>query len=270
MDAGTSAFAELGLGASKTLLNGRLWVRAAPSLFFTLFYMKQSSVSMKGYHDSNRYGLASEGSMHLYSAWDLKDGAVNPFASPGIDITLETLYALWPVLDAGLLISHIPVIPSTLAHRMTLDFTGLSMFFDISDPVSVLEVKAPDLDELMKSGENENKTITRPTRFDFYGIVKPFKSPILLIRPNIGATVNTVFAAATFNWGLTVQYNAPAIFSAFIGSGLTEGVWAQRAGIALDFHLFELDLSAALAGASFEESWSAKGLMAGIALKFGF
>jgi hypothetical protein len=271
MSAGASAFTEFGVGASKTLLNERLWVRAAPSLYFTLLYMKQSSILMKGYSNNNtEFGLQASGAIDLYSAWDLKDGEVNPFASPGLDLTLEACYALWPVMDVGLLISHIPIIPSTLTHRMTVDVDELSMFFDINDPKSVLTFKAPDLDKMITSGDSDNRIVMRPSRFDIYGLIKPFRSPTLIVRPNIGATVNTAFADATFNWGLTVQYNAERIISAFIGTGLTENIWAQRLGAAFDFRVFELNLSIALAGASFAESWMAKGLLVGVGLKFGF
>jgi hypothetical protein len=270
MSAGASAFTEFGVGVSKTFLNNRLWVRAAPSLFFTLFYMKQSSISMTGYTEGTKFGLKAEGSMHLYSAWDLKNGDVNPFAGPGLDITLESCYALWPILDLGLLISHIPIAPSKLTHRMTVAVDGLSMFFDTNDPKSILTFDAPDLDNMITSGDDSSLSVIRPVRFDIYGLVKPFRSLLLVVRPNIGATVNTIFADAVFNWGLTVQYNASNIFSAFIGTGLTESVWSQRAGIALDFRVFELDLAVALAGATFTESWSGNGLILSTALKFGF
>ncbi|MDR0663865.1 MAG: hypothetical protein LBF80_07320, partial [Spirochaetaceae bacterium] len=200
MSAGASAFTEFGAGASKTLLNNRLWVRAAPSLYFTLLYMKQSSVSMKSYksEDNKKIGLEAGGAMDLYSAWDLDGGSVNPFASPGLDITLQSQYALWPVLDLGVSVFHIPIIPSTLTHRMGLDMSKLSIFFDTSNPGS-MKLDA-DLDEMITSGDDEKKTVMRPVRFDFYGLVKPFRSPLLVIQPNIGATVNTIFADTTFNW----------------------------------------------------------------------
>ena len=110
IDAGMSAnagmFAEMGLGVSKTFLNDRLYVRAAPSLFFTLMYMEQSTANLKSNSKENEYGLQGDGVIKLYSAWDL-DRDVNPFASPGVDLTLEACYALLPVLDAGISASHI-------------------------------------------------------------------------------------------------------------------------------------------------------------------
>ncbi|MDR1147496.1 MAG: hypothetical protein LBK66_02580 [Spirochaetaceae bacterium] len=272
MFAGASAFMEIGMGGSKTLMDGRLWLRAAPSMYFTLLYMKRGGISLKGYQNGTKYGLAGEGAMHMYSAWDLNSGDINPFSSPGLDLTLEALFALFPVLDTGVSISHIPLVPSTLKHRMTIDVSGLNMYVDTTDPAgSLMNFNVPDFESMITEGDSENKKVFRPVRFDFYALVKPFRSPVLVIRPNIGATANMAVSDTTlFNWGLKVQYNAPVIFSAFIGTGLTENIWAQQLGIILDLRVFELSISGALAGMGFVESWSAKGFGAEIGFKMGF
>jgi hypothetical protein len=272
MSAASSVFLEIGAGGSKTLMDGRLWVRAAPSLYFTVLHMKRGGFSLEGDNEGTKYGLEGSGYLHMYSAWDLKQTNENMglFNSPGIDFTLEALYALWPVFDAGVSVSHIPLIPSTLKHRMSLDASKISLYVDTNDPGSMKFDMPENLEDMMTNGDNENEIVLRPVRFDFHGFIKPFRSPVLLICPNIGATVNAAASPALFNWGLNIHYNAPVIFSAFVGTGLTEGVWEQRFGLSFDFRVFELDLGAGLAGASFSESWSGDGLSAMVGLKFGF
>ena len=285
IDAGMSAnagmFAEMGLGVSKTFFNDRLYVRAAPSLFFTLLYMEQSAVNLKSHSNDNEYGLKGDGVMKLYSAWDL-DRDVNPFASPGVDLTLEACYALLPILDTGISVSHIPVIPSTLSHSKSIDVSGVTLNVKsptgpeelaelIQNPNSVVNINIPAAEDLMKDSDDENKKVRRPTRFDLYALLKPFKSPILVVRPDAGLTINSVIAPMLFNWSLDVQFNAPVIFSIFAGTGLTENVWMQRAGIMLDFRAFEVDVAAALTGKTFLDCFSEqKGLSLGIGFKFGF
>ncbi|MDR2803164.1 MAG: hypothetical protein LBB22_02605 [Treponema sp.] len=269
LSASVGAFIEIGVGGSKTLLNDRLWVRAAPSLFFTLLYMNQGSITLSGWYSNTKFGLQGEGGMHLYSAWDLDSNSINPFSSPGIDLTLEALYALWPVLDTGVSISHIPLVPSTLNHRMSIDASGLTMAIDPLNNSGV-EFEMPDFGDMITGSDNSSEMVLRPVRFDFYGLIKPFKNPILVIKPNIGFTLNTIFADAAFNWGLNVQFNAERIFSAFIGTGLTESVWANRIGIMLDFRAFEFDISGALAGTDFVKSWSGEGFLVSVGLKFGY
>jgi hypothetical protein len=285
IDAGMSAnavmFTEIGMGVSKTLLNNRLYIRAAPSLFFTLLYMEQSAANLKSYSNNNEYGLQGDGVMKLYSAWDLGRD-VNPFASPGVDLTLEACYALLPILDTGISVSHIPVIPSTLNHSKLIDVSGVTMNVKvpsrpedlaelIQNPNSAVSINIPDPEDLMKGSDDENKRVMRPTRFDLYALVKPFKSPLLVVRPNAGLTINSVIAPLLFNWALDVQFNAPAIFSIFAGTGLTENVWMQRTGIMLDFHAFEVDVTAALTGKTFVDCFSdQRGLSLGIGFKLGF
>jgi hypothetical protein len=277
MTAGAGVFIELGAGGSKTFFNDRLWIRAAPSMFFTLLHMKNNDISLKGYSDqtNNKYGLSGSGSMKLYSAWDLDDD-VNPFASPGFDLTLEARYALWSVLDLGLNVSHIPIAPSKLTHSKSINAEDISMTVDaspekiMSDPESAIDFNIPELDSLLEDSESENEKVRRPVRFDFYMMYKPFKSPILVVRPNIGATINSAAGAGLLNWGINIEFNAPVIFSASIGTGLTEGLWANRVGISLDFRVFEVDLAAALAGADFAGSFSPKnGMIAAIGFKVG-
>jgi hypothetical protein len=311
IEASASVFAEAGIGGSKTLLNDRLWVRVAPSVFFTLMYMKQGKAGMVGKAGGDgKYELTTNSNLSMYSAWNLDGGSVDPLASPGIDLTLEAAYALFPMLDIGVAVSHIPLAPSTLRYETSIDVEAKNLDVDMSalrslvnraptsepsasNPTSLIEwgnyakllqdelgnIK-PDTsdfenlnpDDMFNVGEPASEDVKRPTRFDVYGIFKPFRTPILVVRPNAGATVNTVFAGddALFNWGLSVQFNAPKIFSASIGTGVTEAVYSNRLGIALDFRAFELDLGAALTGTTYAESFSANGLAAMVGMKFGW
>ena len=141
----------------------------------------------------------------------------------------------------------------------------------IQNPNSVVNINIPATEDLMKDSDDENKQVLRPTRFDLYALLKPFKSPILVVRPDAGLTINSSVAPMLLNWALDVQFNAPVIFSIFAGSGLTENVWMQRAGIILDFRAFEVDIAAALTGKTFVDCFSdQRGLSLGIGFKLGF
>jgi hypothetical protein len=270
MQVGLSQFWDIGVGGSKTLLDDRLWVRAAPSLFFTIMYMEQQNVNLEvGNMENNELGLrgVTDSTVHLYSAYDFfgGDGGNNIFASPGLDLSLEARYALLPMLDVGLALSRVPVIPSKLGYRtdikadtMVFDPDGSSVNFD----TGIIAKNKP----VTTKADN---WVMRPTRFEVYGIVKPFRTPRLLVRPNIGGSLNKA-SGNTFNAGVDVQYNTPGIFSAFAGVGQTEGIWSNELGLTLDFNRFELDLGMALAGRSFPESWTGAGMSAQVALKFGY
>jgi hypothetical protein len=318
IEVSASAFMEAGIGGSKTLLNDRLWIRAAPSVFFTLLYVEQGKAGMKGYADKlGGYDLMLNSNLYVYSAWNIDpeaNAAVDLFASPGVDITLEAAYALFPMLDIGVSVSHIPIAPSTLKYKTYVDVdedpitapasmkTLRSLTQEAPDvPASPLdyervnewrsyienmETKISEItnegidtsgfdvntDEMLKYGEPASYKVRRPTRFDVYGIFKPFRTPILVLRPNVGATVHTVFNGddPLFNWGLSIQFNAPKVFSASIGTGVTEGVFANRLGLAFDLRAFELDLGAGLTGTTYKESFSGNGLAAMVGIKLGW
>jgi hypothetical protein len=310
IEASASLFAEAGIGGSKTLLNDRLWIRAAPSVFFTILYMEQGSAGLDGdpgVSDPGKYGLKTTSSgLDMYSAWNLTDGPVAPFASPGFDLTLEAAYALFSMLDIGVAVSHIPIAPSTLRYKTSINVTGenaisfktpdlrevetlvyrnVDTFTDAMDLVQEandidiealsedIELSYPEnITDAFSTTDGESKKVKRPTRFDVYGIFKPFRTPILVLRPNVGATVHTVSNGddPLFNWGLSIQFNAPKVFSASIGTGVTEGVFANRLGLAFDLRAFELDLGAGLTGTTYKESFSGNGLAAMVGIKFGW
>lgn len=273
--AGGSVFAELGFGGSKTLPGGRLWVRAAPSLFFTILSMKEGTARIKGLNKrpGTDYLLKGDGAVDMYTAWDFGGGgSVNPFASPGLDITLESRLAILPELDAGLSVFHIPLVPSLMRHKTVIDATKMDIPISldgITDMIMTGEFPSLSLSGMFVHGMGAHEWVMRPVRFDAYALIKPFRAPLLVVRPSAGASVNTAFAPAMFNASLGVQFNTPGIFSASVGTALTEGVYTQSFGAAFDFGAFAFDLGLGLSGLTFADSWRVKGMSAAIGFKFG-
>jgi hypothetical protein len=276
-------------------------------MFFTLMYMKREAAKLTGNAAASgsapadgRYGLKSTSKINMYSAWDFVNGPTNPFASPGMDITLDACFAFLPVLDIGTAFSHIPLVPSIMRYKTSIDLSGMSFYTpdirtmeelanrnigndsdartlirDAKYAISGLgkpKMNIPgNFDEMFDADGNASEQVMRPTRFDVYALIKPFRTPLLVLRPNLGGTFNTIFAdGVMFNWGLSVQYNAPRFFSASVGTSLTDGVWSNQLGIALDFRYFELDFGAAFNGISLTESWVGHGLAAFAGIKFGY
>jgi hypothetical protein len=125
----------------------------------------------------------------------------------------------------------------------------------------------------MGSSATDVQMALRPMRFNFYGIVKPFSSRLLLLRPELGFSIKYVGTNShytTFNWGIEGQLNLPMIFSVTLGTRLFEDVWSNHLGLIFDFRIFELDLGVAFRGSSFQSSWQGKGLGAMVGFKFGW
>jgi hypothetical protein len=115
-------------------------------------------------------------------------------------------------------------------------------------------------------------TVLRPLRFDFYGIYKPFKSALVLVRPDFGFSVKYLGNApyTTVNWGVEGQLNLPTILSVSLGIKEFENAWSNYLTLMLDFHTFEFDIGFGLRGPDFPSSWSGKGINFVSGIKFGY
>jgi hypothetical protein len=123
-----------------------------------------------------------------------------------------------------------------------------------------------DFDYNFDRSERVNDNCIRPIRLDFFVRVKPFGTSFFVIRPSAGVSFNTVLSPATVNFGGALELNLPAILSLELGSRRFEDLYRQHIALALDFVVFEIDLSLSLEGGSFAESWSGRG--AGFAAVF--
>ncbi|MDR2481025.1 MAG: hypothetical protein LBD07_01865 [Spirochaetaceae bacterium] len=264
-----SAFGAITAGVEKKFLNDKLWVRAAPSAYVPVLYMPKDDSKLEGGYTDGRKWYELKGSANM-EAWyaDLSNMAA------GLDLALEGRYALWPVFDAGASVENIPVVPAFMHKRKGYELT---VDFKLPNPDPVVWGPTPpdpgsitmDYSFKDKDGHDAKKAVLRPTRFNFYGIVKPFKSKFVIIRPDVGFSVNTVAAAATFNWGLGGQVNLPLILSVAAGTKLFEEVWSNYLSLIFDLGLFEVDVGAALRGTTFVSSWVGRGAEFSVGFKSG-
>jgi hypothetical protein len=275
-----NAFASIGASGTKVLLNDKLRLTVSPSLYFTLFYMpkKDGGITLEGFGDKTTeyFGLKSTGAVNIYTPFDFDDVGAGLFSAPGFDVSLEALYAIWPMLDAGAAIYNIPIVPSTLRYRSSanidIDVQVPNPAFPGWSPSSMPEAPEFKADFDFKDSESDSKLVMRPVRFDFFALYKPYRNQMLeiIIKPNLGFSVNTVVADSCFNWGLSANLNMARVLSVTLGTSLMEKIWDQYLEFQFDFRVFELDLGVALEGPTFASSWEGKGLNANLAFKFGY
>jgi hypothetical protein len=267
---GISSFAEIGAGASTTLLGRKLYVRAAPSVYFPVFYARQgqmkfeASSTIDNANPLNTKAMATGmADFEMLTPFSLSGGfsAGDIFASPGLDLSLEGRYAIWRILEAGLSISHIPLAPAKTKYA-----TRASGQIDMTASASGVQDKSTNPLEF-KSSVEETNTVLRPVRFDAFAIVKPFNSLFLYVKPNLGFTLhNIVEPAIPLNFGVEVGVNLPVVLSASIGTHHTDGMWEHAIRAAIDLRAIELDLLAGLSGPEFLTN----GWTLGLGFKAGF
>lgn len=260
-----AVFAEAGLQWYGTFLDKKLRVGFAPAWYLPLVYVPKSTVNYELRTDP-ALKVAVTGDMKVYmpislDPFELKDGG-------GLDISLNGEYALFPIIDVGTTISHIPFVPAKLSTGQTLTFKS-----DLIPETANLLDGFPDIgdfDTETKALTNANKTVLRPLRLDFYVLYRPLRGDLLTIRPNIGFTTINPSEETYFNGAIEAQLNLARILFLRLSTGAEEGYWRHKLSFALNMRVLELDLEAALKSQSYVKSYSASGLDVTLGMKFGF
>jgi hypothetical protein len=284
---GGGLFADVGIKAEKQL--GKLRLLVSPGIFLPLVYIPKPVITFTVRTKEDDMSIAGQLAMDIYSPIALgKDGefsldlanlsSVTDSGALGLDVSVGTEYALSSILDAGVLISHIPLSASRLSYRARVK--GLFEFNPESAEAegSLLDrLQAGEIDSLITIEDPEltySRGITfvsRPLRFDLYALFRPFSTQFLVLRPNAGISLFTLYGSSPcFNLGLEGQINLWRLFSVSLGTGYTELIWKHWLGINLNLRFVELNLGLSLRSQEFTESFKLNGLGLSLGLHIGF
>jgi len=284
-------FSEVGIPATaKYQVAGRtLTIGAKLALYTPVVYIPSSTgISYNLYTEKNGSSglfLDTQGDIDVYTATSFeKVNAVEfIFGRNGFDISLEGEYDLFPFLDIGVGFFQIPFVPATLTSGMTMgiepfsvDIDGEAMLGGGGSIPSAPEFKFKDAGYFT----NRSMQISRPFRFDVYALFKPLAllardnplAELIVIRPNIGFSVNATKGdeEGFFNAGLEARLNLQDLFIFYIGSGYQEGLWRQKAGLALNLRVFEFDFEAALRNQTFAGCFQGRGFSLFLGTRWGW
>ncbi|MDR0450653.1 MAG: hypothetical protein LBH26_05260 [Treponema sp.] len=274
IEGGAGVFVDAGLRGEARF--GRLRLNLKPALFSPLIYISKPDIHFENVFTEKGMHLNAVVDMDVYSAVSLEDDLSRiGFPSPlplGFDIGAEGEYALFPFLDLGLGITRIPVVPAILSHRMSQRMSYEVVFDDIYNSFTEgdFDLPEPELDPVYE--DDAFFPVLRPLRVEFFADIKPVKTDLLVIRPDIGFSVLTVYGydAACFNAGIRGEVNLFDIGRFYIGTGYREWVWANSFGFAVNLRVFELKGEIRLQGPDFVNSLKPAGLGAALGLRFGY
>ena len=251
-------YGDAGLSVSAQYEDLKIGIR--PALYTPLIFIPKSGItySIKA---EDSFALKAGGGIIMYGP--LIAGEDPQF---GFDLALEGEYALYSFLDVGGSLSHIPLAAAQLEKgmRYTLDNLHYEIDMNFNDQA------APDLD--FKKDENYKSSVKvfRPMCFDVYARYKPLDTELVVVKPNIGFTVDINEGEGYFNAGLEGQVNLKDLFIVHLGTGLQESIWKHRLGFALNLRAFELDLEGSLRSQYFVGSWTGQGFGVAIGMRFGW
>ncbi|MDR1986404.1 MAG: hypothetical protein LBP88_05460 [Treponema sp.] len=286
---GGSVFADTGMNLETRL--GKLRLRISPAVFLPLIYIprpKETALTVKTGDDT--MSITGNVAVDIYSPVKLgtntADGGdfsidtggyskVLDSGALGFDLTLGAEYPLAPILDAGILVSHIPVALSRLTYQaqMKANFG----FNDQDSDMSLLDqLKEGNVDDMLRIEDPEFTFsrgayyVSRPLRLDLYGRIKLIRD-LLVLRPHGGISLFTPYGAAPcFNAGLEGQIHIWRLFQFSLSSGYEELVWKHRLGLMLNVRVLQLDLGVSTQSQEFTRSFALHGLGVSLGLHVGF
>jgi hypothetical protein len=244
----------------------------SPSAFLPLVYIPKSTLNYT-LNTSNGFDFYVDGQIDVYTPVSLEEGdfsmVTSSMSDAGFDLNIGAEFGFFDWLYVGGTVNHIPLIPSTLTHRMTIS-PGEQFGIIIEDPLSDLKMNTNTEIE-QKYVTDANESVRRPLTFDIYAKWQLVDRSLLkfALKPNIGFTALTASGVPSFNWGL--QADASLLFLSFqLGTGLTQGVWKHCAGIGINLRIIELLAEVSLQSPDFLSSFNASGLGVGVGFRFGF
>ena len=256
-------FAEAGIGASAKF--GKLRVGVRPTLFSPLMFIPKSGINYR-LDTSDGVKLTTSGDISVYSPF-IEDGELKF----GFDLSADGTYALFPFLDVGGSLTHIPFVPPEVQNRMRLHMVEKTVGASgqqLIDGEGLDDLDADiDFEEVYDSSV---RRVFRPFRFDTFARYKPFNTELFVLTPNIGFTVDINNGEGYFNAGLEIGVNLNNLFMPYLVMGRIEGLWKHRLGFALNFRAFEVDLEASLQSQDFVSSFQMKGFGFGLGISFGW
>ncbi|MDR3334516.1 MAG: hypothetical protein LBT13_06480 [Treponema sp.] len=274
---GASVFTDVGIKTAVQL--GRLRVTFKPSMYVPLLYMPVSDSSYI-FNTQNGITLGGTVALDMYTVISLENGLsiagddlmeILKGDAKGFDFSLAGEYGLLPILDVGMVISHIPLIPALLHHEMRMELsytfavdnlydTLIDGDFALNDPVSDSTYR-----------DDASFRVFRPLRFDCYALFKPVGTSLFVLKPNIGLSFLTIYGnTPCFNVGLEGQMNIMRFFSVALGTGYTERLWKHRLALGLNLRVVELDAEVSLQAPQLTSSFNLEGLGVSVGLRFGF
>jgi len=288
ISASGSVFADAGirLSAKYQIMDKNLTVGFTPSLYTPLAYVSNDSGIKYKFLTEDVISFSTSGSVLVYSPFL---GNMDNFKlNFGFDVALNGEYAFFNFLDAGGSISNIPIARAEMNTGMQYEMVMKDKDGNVIDRYapdllgglggngqSGIDFPKIELDET--KGKINAVKVFRPLRFDVYALFRPLVlfsiNPEwlgLVLKPNLGFSVDVNDAQGYFNFGLDAQVSFINLFFLHIGLTLQEDIWMHRLGFVLNLRAFELNVETVLRSQSFAGGYKMRGLGATVGIVFGW
>ncbi|MDR1095966.1 MAG: hypothetical protein LBL31_06225, partial [Spirochaetaceae bacterium] len=238
-------FADIGFHRYFAIGDWRVDIK--PAWFLPLVYVPQSDISFV-FDTEDHITIGAFGTTTAYLPVNMNESGIGMLNNiGGLDFSVSAEYPLFPILDVGAGLSHVPFMPARLSNKVRA-----SIDEQILDNASILDIlRDPSLLHLTFSPDYSLSSaeiyVLRPLSLNTWLLYRPFRTDLLTIKPNIGFTAITPSGEAYFNAGLALELNVARILFLRASSGLEDGIWQHKAGFGLNLRVIQLDIEAAIA-----------------------
>jgi hypothetical protein len=261
-----AVFAEMGFHRYFDVGKWRVDIR--PAWFVPVLYVPESEVSVTLDTEDN-ITVGSFGAVTAYLPVSLDKPGINMFNNwGGLDFSVAVEYALFPIIDVGLDLTHIPFMPSRLSNKVSASIDD-----NILDGASIIDIIQDGLDLNFSPDytlEDAEIYVMRPLRVKTWALYRPFRTDILGIKPHAGLTALTPSGKIHFNMGLEIELNVGRVLFLTVRSGREDGIWRHGANVGVNLRVFQLNIDATFASPEYLAAWSGRGLSVGAGIHFGF
>jgi hypothetical protein len=269
-DIGAAVFADIGLKSFFHI--NKMKITLSPSRFFPVIYsepdISYTFIGKPAADGTETTEMNVSYDVKLFSAFNIEsfNGIT---ADVGLDFGLGLEYPLFSVLDLGMDLIHVPLVPAILRNYMQIKGSA-----EIGDSVDIVNM---DMDSLFSFNNDDivyglgRKVIIRPMKMLFFADYHPGKLRLFSLIPSAGLAYNPLFRQQPFSpeGGIRLKLDLINIFITTIGIHYEDRLWKNSAGLSLNFRVFQVDIGLAVQSQDFVKSWQAGGLGASVGLKFG-
>ena len=282
---GGAAYFDIGLPIFFHIL--KLKMKLRPAAYIPIAYA-EPNISYTFTEKGNGLYMGLAYDLYVYSVLDMENilgsdsfdfmallGLLNT-TTIGFDFNIGFEFPVIPQLDVGVNILNIPVKPSQIKHYMRL--TG----------EAYVDTSKIDIMEMMNGGEmpddiysfpdnfdivygTSEKSVIRPIKFIVHTNYRPFKHPMLTLIPNVGMSLNSMYAEpVSLEAGLKLRLDFANMFVTTFGINYEDRVWKNTMLLTLNLRIFQIDVGIGIGSQDFKKSFRIAGASANIGFKFGW
>ncbi|MDR0539496.1 MAG: hypothetical protein LBG74_03180 [Spirochaetaceae bacterium] len=236
------------------------YVTLRPSWYIPLFYIPKSEQKLQ-ITAQNNFQAELKGGANVYIPFSFSDGfQITNFG--GIDADLIIERPLFNILDIGLELLHLPLMPSVLSNVGEIGFEGIIVK---TGGISMenFDFNIPALDQFYHT---KNFWVFRPLTTGLYLLYRPFGSDRWYLRPNFGCVFLTPGEQIYINAGLETSYMFTNFFRLTFFTGLRDGFARNSFEFIFGGKRFGMYLKLDLRSQDYLRSWTLKG--AGISIGY--